>query len=365
MRSFFIYWILIAILLGCTRPPELVGIDNPTMPAKSVPLLSQHRIFITTTREKSEVMGEFYSATRASELGLASVFVTIPPNHVIGSLERPKRLPPDPRTEFTVVDPMIYNSDASFISEINHALAARPKGQRNILIFVHGYNNTTSDAILRLAQFVEDTGFSGVPILFNWASAAKATRYVYDLNSVLVARVKLKEMANILAQTNAEGVDILGHSMGALLTMEGLVDAQLAGSLGARKVIDHIMLASPDIDIDLFRTQIRLLPQSIRNKMYVFISKDDTALKTSRFIAGGVPRVGATNAEELEKLGLIVIDLSDIKDSSSGSHSKFAGSPGVVQLIGAGLNSSSRFGKGFTPRLQQLLRVVPVRILGN
>jgi len=180
-----------------------------------------------------------------------------------------------------------------------------------------------------------------------------------------VARVKLKEMADILAKTKAEGIDILGHSMGALLTMEGLVDAQLTGRLGTRKAIDHILLASPDIDIDLFRTQIGLLPPSLRSKMYVFISKDDRVLKASRLFAGGVPRVGAANAEELEKLGLIVIDLSDIKDSSSGSHSKFTGSPAVVQLIGAGLNSSSRFGEGYAPRLPRLLKIVPVRILGN
>ncbi len=357
--------ILAVALVGCARPPEVIGIDNPAVPVASVPDVSRHRIFITTTREASEVVGAFYSAGRAPELGLASVDVTVPPSHVLGQLERPKRLPPDPRTEFTVVNPVVYRNDASFISEINRELATRPVGQRKILLFIHGYNNTTSDALLRLTQFVEDTGYQGVPVLFTWASAASATRYVYDLNSALVARVKLKEMADILVRTNGESVDIFAHSMGAFLAMEGLVDATQAGTLGRRATINHIILASPDIDIDLFRTQVGLLSQPIREKMYLLVSRDDSALRVSRRIAGGVPRVGAADAAELEKLGLTVIDLSEINDSSSGSHSKFAGSPEVVQLIGAGLNNVGGFGEGVTPALDQLLVGAPIRIFGD
>ena len=313
-----------------------MGIDNPTIPAESVSQVSRHRLFITTTRKATEVVGAFYSSDRAPELGLASVDVTVPPNHVLGQLERPKRLPPDPRTEFAVVDPVIYRSDASFISEINRELATRPPGQRKLLLFVHGYNTTTSDAILRLTQFVEDTGYRGVPVLFTWASAARTSRYVYDLNSALVARVKLKEMADILARTRAEDVDVLAHSMGALLTMEGLVDAQQSGSLGKRKKIDHIILASPDIDIDLFRTQLGLLPQSIHKKMYVLVSKDDSALSISRRIAGGVPRVGDADPEELDKLGLTVVDLSEIAEFELGQPFQ------VRRLSGGGPTHRSR-----------------------
>ena len=353
------------VLAGCSRPPDLVGIDNPEIPADSVPDVTRHRVFIMTTREASEVVGAFYSAGRAPDLGLASVDVTVPPNHVVGQLERPKRLPPDPRTEFAVIDPVTYGNDGSFISAINRELATRPRGQRQLLLFVHGYNNTASDAILRLSQFVEDTDFKGVPVLFTWASAASAPRYVYDLNSALVARVKLKEMSDILNRTRAESANIFAHSMGAFLTMEGFVDAQQAGTLGRRKKIDHIMLASPDIDIDLFRTQISLLPPAVIERMYILISADDSALRFSRRIAGGVPRVGAADAEELEKLGVTVIDLSEIDDSSSGSHSKFAGSPAVVQLIGAGMNSAGRFGERRTPGLDEILSGVPIRIFGN
>jgi esterase/lipase superfamily enzyme len=353
------------LLAACSKPPELIGIDNPEVPAETVADVSRHRVFIMTTRQATEVVGAFFSAMRAPELGLASVDVTIPPNHAVGQLERPKRLPPDPRTEFTVIDPMVYTTDQAFISEINRQLALRPPGQRKLLFFVHGYNNTASDAILRLAQFVEDTGFPGVPVLFTWASAAKTQRYVYDLNSALVARTELREMSDILGRTRAENYDILAHSMGTFLTMEGLVYAQQTGRLNSQGRISTIMLASPDIDFDLFKAQLAELPTSIVDKMYLLVSSDDGALRVSRLIAGGVPRVGAADAAALGQLGVTVIDLSKIEDSSSGSHSKFAGSPEVVQLIGAGLNNAGRFGEDSAPRLDELLLSVPVRILGN
>ncbi len=354
--------VLAMVMVGCTRAPELIGIDNPAVPAETVPDVTRHRIFIASTRETSEVAGQLFSAARAETLGLASVDVTIPPNHVTGQLERPTRLPPDPRTEFTVVDPLSYANDAAFVAALDRELIKRPPGQRRLLLFVHGYNNTTSDSVLRLAQFVEDTGFQGVPVLLSWASAASVTRYVYDLNSALIARAKLKELSEMGARTRADSIDIFAHSMGTLLTMEGLVDAQFTGRLGRLNRIDTIMLASPDIDLDLFRTQLGLLPQAIRERMFLLVSENDSALRFSRRIAGGVPRVGAANADELEALGVTVIDLTEVEDSSSGSHSKFAGSPEVVRLIGAGLNNHGRFGEPDTPGLQELLVGVPIRI---
>jgi esterase/lipase superfamily enzyme len=190
-------------------------------------------------------------------------------------------------------------------------------------------------------------------------------RLVYDLNSALVARSKLKELTEVIWQTRPESISILAHSMGTFLTMEGLVDAQLSGRLGRSGRIDNIILASPDIDIDLFKTQVGILPENIREKIFLLVSKDDAALRLSRRIAGGVPRAGAANADELEGLGVTVIDLSQIEDSASGSHSKFAGSPEVVQLIGQGLESAGTFDKGLRTDLGDILRGVPISIFGD
>ncbi|TCS61459.1 esterase/lipase superfamily enzyme [Primorskyibacter sedentarius] len=356
--------ILILLMVGCARPPELIGVDNPQYPAASLEL-DRQKVFIATTRQATEVTGAFFTAQRAPELGLASVEVTIPPGHVPGKIERARQLPPDPRREFSIVDPTVYGSDGAFIAALNKALAEKPPGQRSVMFFVHGYNTSASDGILRLAQFVQDSKFEGVPVLFTWASAARTPRYVYDLNSALVARAKLKEITEILTRTNAEGFGIFAHSMGTFLTMEGMVDAQLAGRLKSHDKLEHIVLAAPDIDIDLFRTQVGMLPVSVREKLYVLVSKDDFALRISRRIAGGVPRVGAADTAALERLGVTVIDLSKIHDQSSSNHTKFAGSPQVVQIIGQGLNANTQFSKSPSPALGQLLAASPIQVFGN
>ena len=145
-----IFLLVALVSVGCSRPPALIGIDNPGVPARirspGGPASDLHHHEPRSVRGG----GRLYSSDRAPELGLASVDVTVPPNHVLGQLERPLRLPPDPRSEFTVINPIVYRNDASFISEIDWELASRPPGQRKLLIFVHGYNNTTSDAILRV-----------------------------------------------------------------------------------------------------------------------------------------------------------------------------------------------------------------------
>lgn len=352
----------VLLLAACSAPPELIGIDNPGFPAASVENAKTHKIFIATTRQGTEAVGAFYSDLRAPDLGLASVQVSIPPTHVVGELERPKRLPPDPRTEFAVTDPTVYAADTAFIASINRELEKLPRGERDILFFVHGYNNTTSDAILRLAQFTEDSGFEGVPVLFDWASAASVSRYVYDLNSALIARPKIPQISSILSRTNADQYDVFAHSMGAFLTMEAIKDAVLSGEFDNANRLKSIILASPDIDIDLFRAQLEQIDGRI-DRVAVLLSEDDSALRISRRIAGGVPRVGASDIDTLSKLGVLAIDLSEVDNSSSGSHSKFAGSPEIVQLIGSGLNRSKRFDRyQHGTQLDKLIAGMPVKI---
>jgi esterase/lipase superfamily enzyme len=357
--------VLAVVLAACAADRNVIGIDNPRVPAASVDDATLKKIFIASTRQATDTAGALFSDKRASKVGLASVQVSIPPNHVLGQLERAVQMPPDPRTEFAVVEPTVYATDAAFISSVNAELMKRPKGERDLLVFVHGFNNTTSDAVLRSAQFANDSGYEGVVMLIDWASAAKLSRYVYDLNSTLVARGRLAEVNSILLQTKAENYDIFAHSMGGFLTMEAIRDAVQNNKLNTSGKLQNVVLASPDIDMDLFRIQMAAVGDKLAN-FYVLLSDNDRALAFSRVIGGGVPRVGAGNADELAELGVTVIDLTEIDDSSSGSHSKFAGSPEVVQLLGNGLNQHSQFERRSAgARLQELIASTAIVVVGN
>ncbi|MBD4969725.1 alpha/beta hydrolase, partial [Xanthomonas citri pv. citri] len=72
----------------------------------------------------------------------------------------------------------------------------------------------------------------------------------------------------------------------------------------------------------------------------LFTSRDDKALALSRRISGNIDRLGQIDPSiepyrsELEKAGITVIDLTQLKAGDRLNHGKFAASPEVVQLIG-------------------------------
>jgi len=103
--------------------------------------------------------------------------------------------------------------------------------------------------------------------------------------------------------------------------------------------IRNVILASPDLDIDVFRRQSQELGPS-RPKLTLFVSQDDQALSVSRLIGGDVDRLGQINpgAEpyraELETAGVTVLDLTALKSGDPLNHGKFAESPEVARLLG-------------------------------
>lgn len=328
------------VLTACAAGPiNLVGISAIEQPLVLPSGVKVQNIFVATSRQRSENSAEFFSGERSQVMGLGNVNVTIPPNHQLGQIEQPSSGKSDISSHFTIARPVIFESSASFEASINRELATRPAGERSVLVFVHGYNTNFSSAVLRMAQFVNDTDFKGVPVLFTWASRGRALDYVYDINSALQARFYLMELASILAATNAQSFSVVAHSMGNLATLEAMTGLARQGFTPTAG-LTSVILAAPDVDFDLFEEYIKDLGP-IKDKIYVLVSKDDRALTLSRRIAGGVSRVGTADPDRLAALGLKVVDLSLVDDKSNTNHSKFADSPEIVQLIGTGINQGN------------------------
>ena len=326
-------FIVLMFVAGCSTYPHAIGIESSARPVSSVSGNTIHKVFVATNRAEADDTAELFSGERAGKLAFASMRVSVPPRHEPGNIERASTLPPDPRRHFVIVDPKIYGSSGKFVSDINSELAKRPPDQREILLFVHGYNTRLSDAVLRLAQFVNDTGFSGVPMLFSWPSRGETRQYVYDLNSAFLSRDALEQTGLMLNKTIAREATILAHSMGNILTVETMRQMYITGKFNRSGRVRNVILADADIDIDLFKSQIQRLPRG-KPTIFVLVSKDDRALKFSRRIAGKIDRVGASDPAQFENTGVIVIDLTKIDDRSSFNHTKFADSPDVVKLIG-------------------------------
>jgi esterase/lipase superfamily enzyme len=343
-RSGITGW-LVALVLGMavsgcvgSGSENIIGLVDGAPSSTQSPLTTR-QIFLATTRSRSDDPAEFFSGERAGILSLGEATVTIPPTHETGQIEKPKSGKPDPSKHFVVRTPVLFDNKQQFESELRSALQEREPGKRDILVFVHGYNVNFSAAVLRVAQFVNDTGYEGVTVLFSWASRGKTFDYVYDINSALQARDALQELGGMLVQMPAENADLVAHSMGNLLVLETLVQLEQQGLLGENGRLRRVILASPDIDVDLFETQLSKM-DNVKDRFYVLVSADDRALSISRRIAGGVSRVGASDPDRIAQLGVNVIDLSEVEDTTSTHHTKFASAPDVVQLIGSGMLQS-------------------------
>lgn len=314
---------------GCIseRKHELLAANPAAPPPAGVE--AKHDIFVATTRKRAADQRVVFDRQRSDMLAFGRVGVTVPKGHQIGRIERAKDgNPGDPAKDFTAVDLTIYDSPSAFTT------AVAKRGDR-VLVFVHGYNTGFDDGVYRLTQIAHDTKYPGTPVLFSWASGARTRDYVYDKDSSTAARDDLESVLVMLSRTRGiKSIDIIAHSMGNWLAMETLRQLAIAGNRDLGGKLGYVVLASPDIDVDIFRKQMERYGKPDR-PFVVLLSNDDKALRISSLIAGKEARVGDySNAKELASLGVTVVDLSATEGGDKLNHAKFADNPVLVQLLG-------------------------------
>jgi esterase/lipase superfamily enzyme len=353
------------LLAACATRPEsgfLIPIAENAVGATS------HTLLVATTRERDERPGTFFNGERGRSVHYATLTVSIPPSHIPGKIEWALTPPGNPATNFVVRDEASLHGDKAFVHALDAQLATRPKGSRKVLVFIHGYNTLFAEGVYRFAQVVHDSKAPSVPVLFSWASRGKLAAYVYDNNSATAARDDLAHTLRLILASNADQVNILAHSMGNWVTVEALRQIKISGNLQyagkyANKIGD-IFLAAPDIDVDVFKSEMRAFGKP-RKPFYIVLSKDDKALGFSKFIAGGESRVGAhSNIAELEALGATVIDLTDVKGDDPTNHDKFVQlatvAPELRAVLERGIGS-----KGDAATADELASSLPNTLLGG
>jgi len=341
-------------LQACARHP--VGVMTPVASAQTEGQ-SVVDMLVVTSRQPSGDPASLFSGERSSEASITGVAVSIPSDQhrITGTVQWPKKLPPNPETDFSVVR----------VDDLPNVTAARQwighhRKSRHVMVFIHGFNNTYEDAVFRYAQIVHDSGADVTPVLFTWPSRASLFDYNYDKESTNFSRTALEQTLRGLSRDpDVTDVTILAHSMGTWLAMESLRQMAIRdGDISPK--IRNVVLASPDIDVDVFAKQWSELGGK-RPKFTLFVSQDDKALALSRYISGDVQRLGAVNParepykSQLEGAGIAVVDLTAVETGDPLNHGKFAEHPEIVQLIGKRLvtgqtltDSNVSLGEGLT-----------------
>ncbi|MEP9349122.1 alpha/beta hydrolase [Xanthobacter sp. KR7-225] len=328
-------------LSACARPEGvLVPVAVSEVPGTRVDML------VATTRAPSAVTGVVFSGERGDGLAFADVAVSVPRDRPIGSVQWPSGPNGDPAREFVVT-----RLDQLQRTDIPAWFKARHGQKRRVLVFVHGFNTRFDAAVFGYAQFIADTDASLVPVLFSWPSRGRVTDYVYDRESANFSRSDLAYvLGTAAASPKVDEVVVMAHSMGAWLAVEALRQLALKDGRVPAK-ITNVVLASPDLDIDVFERQMQELGPK-RPKITIFVSRNDKALSLSRLLAGQVTRVGAVDlndpryAARLERArGITVVDLTALQGGDALNHSVFATQKDIVQLIGARLSGGQDLGE--------------------
>jgi esterase/lipase superfamily enzyme len=225
-----------------------------------------------------------------------------------------------------------YPNEAVFIGQIQRAMAR--SADKDVLLYIHGYNNTFADGVLRTAQMAEDFGFKGVPVHYSWPSAGNALAYAFDRESIMASRAGLQSLIEALARLPAGDFSIVAHSVGSDLLMEVLRDLAIAGRQDVLRALDGVILVSPDIDLDVFRAQATRIGE-LPAPFLIISSENDRALNVSARLTGQVSRVGSLpDASALSEFEIIVLHVSAV--SSGGDflgHFTAATSPEAIQRI--------------------------------
>lgn len=340
----------LTLLAACASRPT--GVLEPV---GASPSATQVEMLVTTTRGRSENPGEMFSGERALNPTFADITVSIPPDSArkAGEVAWPRKLPPDPATDFAALKADEIDRETAE-KWLNSHVRKSPDG--SVLVFIHGFNNHFEDAVFRFAQIVHDSGARSVPVLATWPSRGSLLAYGYDRESTNYTRNAVERLFQYLAaDPQVKEVSVLAHSMGNWLALESLRQMAIRND-GLPAKFKNVMLAAPDVDVDVFRSQIADMGQQ-RPRFTLFVSRDDRALAVSRRVWGNVSRLGAIDPEqspykeELAVNEITVVDLTQLKEGDSLHHTKFAESPEIVQLIGRRLSSGqtltdSRLGLG-------------------
>ncbi|UNE55532.1 alpha/beta hydrolase [Bartonella machadoae] len=321
---------------GVHATPSMIAVqreveNRPVLPKTVVP------VYVATSRMMQNNYSQPYGAERSNKVHYNRVDVGIPQQHVKGLVEINAYKPTHDKY-FAAVALQKYDNKEQFKQQLNTALAKKPKGKREIFLFIHGYNNNFADGVFRTAQFTSDYSLDVVSVHYSWPSAGSVPLYIYDRDSANFARDGLIELLKVISETNADQISVIAHSMGNFVIMESFRTLALQGNYKPIRRITSFLMAAPDIDVDVFERQlndIKKLPQPTA----ILVSRADKALAVSGRLTGGHHRVGdGSDIEMLRKNGIAVLDFSNV---DGGAHNVFASSPTLMALSREGSLAST------------------------
>jgi len=256
---------------------------------------SQMKLMYATDREPRENEdGSFgYGSGRSASLAFGTALVEIDGNPSweeftelslesnrskklvmhMGDINETSRLPPTPHPA-SFVDGKIqitperlaeaHEIEAIMNAGVSQMLAEAPR--KEVIIYIHGYNNDFTDAAYQLAELWHFLGRKHLPVLYSWPAGHEGISglrgYNYDRESSEFTIYHLKQFLKSLGRMDEiEKIHIIAHSRGTDVVVSALREVFLEIRAEGKdpKIelrIANVVLAAPDIDYEVILQRV-------------------------------------------------------------------------------------------------------------
>ena len=333
---------LMATLAACSSARVLAPTPNNFLngayPQGDIPLAyqtAQAPIFYVTDRGSQNNQGSLtYNAERSSSTAFGSSTIAFGKNQswqslseASGAIKRREKLALNivknqeiVRFDSTPVAFRVINGkpvrEPHAVASYNHKRAQfqakireqmRIANKNEVVVFVHGFNNSFEDSVFAAADIWHFSGRRGVPIAYSWpAGAGGITGYFKDRESGEFTVFHFKEFLSQLSQIpELEKIHIVAHSRGTDVTTTALRELIIASRAKGQNPkqalkIHNLVLAAPDLDFSVVRQ--RLIAEGFGasvGQITVYVNPSDSALGLAQAILTG-ERFGKLTQDQLQ-----------------------------------------------------------------
>jgi esterase/lipase superfamily enzyme len=258
--------------------------------------------------------------------------ISIPPGHRPGELERPGRIlfiihrSENPAKHVVIASLDTLDADG-WLRRVQHDVDGTR--EKEILVYVHGYNVAFDDAMRRAGQLGYDLGFeNGTVAAFSWPSRGSAAEYAADAASAEWTGPTLEQFLIRLADsTGAQRISVIVHSMGN----RAMASVLRSLATRAQPAFTELVLAAPDLDADVFQEQIAPILGKAARHSTLYVSSGDRALGISTRLHEQL-RAGLGGAAMFGLQDLDVVDASSVPAGAL-DHSYYAENKEVIDDI--------------------------------
>lgn len=177
--------------------------------------------------------------------------------------------------------------------------------KKEILLYIHGFSATFSDAIYDAGRIAHDLSFEGVAVTYSWPTQESYLYYLTDKENATTSATKfvsiLEEIQSLKKEGKAEQIYLFAYSMGNYVLSNALNTAQ-TGQDNRLEKFQHIILSAPDVDADTFENTFAQAYKNLSQGTTIYVSAKDRALAVSKLVHK-YPRAG----EVEEKIGPYVV----------------------------------------------------------